>query len=290
VNRYKEISDVANTREIYGFGNKLDTQQATVHLNLAEDELSQINNALTIAETTFKGFLSLPKESKIVLAEDFSEMKENCEEMDNDALNALKIKITESNIAESVEEINYAKRQWWPDIALYGTYNRKEGSNISISIDSNLNFKMSYANVNEQPISYFSNNYVLGLNASYELFDGHRFRENVKVMNNQYEANVNKKNIVMRDLANERIRDVSTMVNAFNRLNSLNKICNISKQNIDMADIKYKQGKITLIQLLQIESDDVNTRRKIIEAEYDYNVSKEKIQKEKLMEDYAYEF
>lgn len=184
----------------------------------------------------------------------------------------------------------YIKTRPYITFGITGTYNAQNSKSVSMGLDST--YKVSLTGSipirTDLPI-YYSDNYIFGIQCSYEFYDGKKRKEDIKYALTQSKIKKNDIDILKNELIEKINSNKVSVKNAANRVNTLYKVFKVSLSNVNAANIKYIEGKISLFELLNIESDSVTAHRKYFEALYDVNVELERYKKDLLLEEYQNE-
>lgn len=288
VERYKAVVDFSESKEKYGFGIRLDTDWAKVQFGLAQDDLTETLNELNLTEVVFRQTLGLPQHSPIDLRDDLpydgSATSISPIKMEE---NDPSIKIAKLQIEKAKQNQEYSKKRLLPNLSISGTLNQSDGESTSLGFDTNwnLSFIEGYPIRYDIPV-YYQNNYFFGFNVSYPLFDGGYSNADYKHASSIVKSEQNNLDLTRNKRETELVQDKLNYENAINRVRHLYQISVISKGNVDAANIKFKEGEYSLVQLVNVESDNATAQKKYIEALYDLNVVTESLRKNLFMEEY----
>lgn len=293
VNRFKTIVDISQTKQRYGYGTKIDFQWASVQLGLAQDDLSRVENAYLQTKSDFMKLLLLQKDSSFTLFDGLpyyvEEDAKSILHKEGEVEDRPEFRIAQTEIKRGEINKKYAKKKLWPDVSLTSSYNNNDGRYANLNMDSNWNFSILGSVPVERDINiFYRTNYFFGFRFSYDLFDGNRAKENYRYANSVLHEDTNKAETIRDDINKKMLDGRLAVKNALDRVESLRNVVDVARENVKAAHIKYRAGKISLVELLNYESDNSDSQRKFKEAVYDMNVAVEELKKELLLEDYGH--
>ncbi len=249
----KDRMALADQRYQVGTGSKLDLLNSQVDYNTDRTALMAQEQQCTQAQADLNVLLALPSETPFIAQGDL----------------ALKDSIIETNLPEQLKSHNnnlklarFQREVAWQGIKLansarYPQLNLQAGFNYS---DQSFQAGLFKRNSSYGPI--------IGLNATYNLFNGNRVSTNIK----QAELNAQFSDVSLAQVEQQQIASLYNALLAYKYNRKLAKVegenLTIAKQNTSIALDRYKVGLARPIELREAQRNEVANETRLLEAQF----------------------
>ncbi len=260
VNQNRRYVRVAKVNKEEGITTKADLLQAKVSYNQAQQQLLVAENNLENAKLALQNTLNI-KEEKEVEITDSLEWQENSfklEEVYDYALNN-KAVIQLLNLQQQNAELNLKNKK-------------------NKSIYPNINLQSSYT-ASDEELTISDGDWQTTLSLSYNLFNGGRDKAQIKQKSKELEQAELKQQQTKDDiklLLNKSLLDLRAAKERI-KLNQLN--LEQAEENLTDNELRFKEGMITSLDLLNIQTTFQQVQTQYYQAIYDYNLALARLNK-----------
>ncbi|TYB31780.1 MAG: TolC family protein [Candidatus Mcinerneyibacterium aminivorans] len=252
----KRQVDMIKKRYDSGEASNLDLLQARVELNNLYPKRIKLKSAYENGLKNLKNVIGLKQDNSFEIVDEFPQIKFDLEEKYSElmslaqkhspVLNILQSKLKQLNNIETVAKGNYL-----PNILLTGAFGQQK----------------------EEWGEDWKDNYNLMLTFSWDLFNGFARESNLSkiyinedIMNDNYRYTKDQISTAIRTQF-ENIRE------AKQRLEAEEKNLELAKENLSMANESYKEGLISVLDLMKARLSYNNSRSSLVQAKYDKNLA-----------------
>jgi outer membrane protein TolC len=139
----------------------------------------------------------------------------------------------------------------------------------------NLNFigSAGFKNGYIPDLNVLKANYTLGLQFSYPLFDAQRTKNNLALAQSIITINDLDIEVVKRNISNEVVENETNYQNAGNKINQFQMQYQQAEKALMLAQISFKNGTITNLDLLDAETTFAESKLLLLKAQIDYTIS-----------------
>lgn len=258
--RIKNYLQVAETNQQVGVATKTDVLQAKVNQTQAQQGLLEVKNKLQTAKLALKNSLNLAAETKLEV---------------DDQLSWQAVEIT----TEQAYQTALDNRIQFPLLEL-------QEKNLELNLKRIRN-KKNYPNLNlaanyqaqDKEFTVSDGDWNIMLNLSYNLFDGGQQKAKIKELTREVNKfRINQQQI--KDQINLQVKQTVLDLQEAKERIKLNKLnLEKSQENLDQTKLKFEEGMITSLQMLEAETTLQQVKTDYYQAIYDYNLALAKLNK-----------
>ncbi|MFH1452606.1 MAG: TolC family protein [Armatimonadota bacterium] len=258
VSRMKETLSQAEAFFLQGTKSKIDVTTAEINLSSVKLELIKAENSLKVSYQALYEAMGFTGESSLSLVE-IKELIQYGYSLEDSLAFAFKerpdIKIMASKVKESTMQEKYNKRGAYPSITGDGSYSW-DGAQYPLGRSWNI-----------------------GLNLSWSIFDGGNTIWKVK----EAQANTQDYKAQLTSHKNQAKKEVTdyytTMTEKHDTLMVNKDRFRQAKENLDLADGRYKVGMGNIIELTQAQYEYIKSEADVIASTYEYMKAKADLEK-----------
>ncbi|GAB6136923.1 TolC family protein [Halanaerobaculum tunisiense] len=258
--RIDHYLEVAETNQEVGVATKTDVLQAKVNQTQAQQSLLEAKNKLETAKLDLKNSLNLADEVRLELSDQLSwePVKVTTDQAYKTALdNRIQFELLdlqEKNLKLNLEQIENKKK--YPNLNLAANYEAQDKEFTISDGDWNVMLKLSY-----------------------NLFDGGQKKSKIKELTkevNKFKTNQQQIKDQIKLQVKQTVLDLQEAKERIN-LNKLN--LEKSQENLDQVKLKFEEGMVTSLQMLDAETTLEQIKTDYYQAIYDYNMALAKLNK-----------
>ncbi|MCE1189119.1 MAG: TolC family protein [Ignavibacteria bacterium] len=240
-----------------GVSSEYDYLRADVQKSNAQPLVIQTENNLELAKNYLKTLLALPMESALEVKGQFlleEVPTQVLEEKNATAINMNPV-VQQLKINESLLDKNLIieRSEYYPTLALFGQYEwQSQDNTLHLS-----NYK-------------WAESFVLGLQLSYNIFDG--FRRGARI--EQVKIDINKVSLARKKLEEALVIQVQQaqmkMAESKKRIKAQEKSLKQAEKTLSIAETRYKSGVGTQLEIIDTQAALVYARTNYVQAVFDY--------------------
>ncbi len=120
-------------------------------------------------------------------------------------------------------------------------------------------------------------NYAIGLNLSIPIYDASRTKLNAKLVGSTIQSNRYEVDLTKRTITNEVMESINTLKAAISKSKLFEMQFSQAKKALELAELKFKSGTLTNLDLLDVENAESESRLMFLKARIDRVVSAIKV-------------
>ena len=250
------------TNEMYkeGFVEKLDVDKLALSLDNMKVSLDDLEKSYKSAMDALKMQIGYPLDQELDLLESVDDLSEPLADFNEDAtidyMQRTEYRMLEQNKELQELNIDQYKKGYWPKLSGFLTYQQQvQGDDL-------------FDNPSSTPAAF------AGLQLSIPIFDG--FAKKAKKAQAQIELeNVMHSQILLKSSIDLQVKIAHrNYKNALEKIESRQRNVELAERIFDIAQIKYKEGLGSSIEIIQAEQSLFQSQQNYMQALYDFIVAK----------------
>jgi outer membrane protein TolC len=227
-----------------------------VRITNAESQKTDLESAYSIQSSILNSLLNNPEGTVYNLKK---EIISNNVEIDNnkDIENAL----------QKRDEINIAKQKELISQLNYNLIDKQDNPNLNLILSG------GYKNGYIPDLNKLTANFVASLQFSFPLFDAFRTKNNLLIAQTSINSSKYETDITKRNITNEVIESNINLKSSLKKIEQFNMQVKQAGQALNLAQVNFKAGAITNLDLLDAETSFSESELLLLKAQIDFSIN-----------------